>query len=252
MLDLVLRLARLECRRQVSPESVEPRIRHFEDPADVLRALAIKKHCRLGAVAVSTRHAVAVALEQAKCDEGVQKVVRSARIEVQVAFKFAPSLRPTGKVGEDTQLYSAQQRLRCPESHADLHDVIWRDLTTRHCQQLGVLHGCVSNFAGHRGCVPSGITHCSTSGLDDIGSRLIRLFRSVAAEADKAFDLLALQPEVPQSIVIERPEMIDRTPCAELGDRCPDRPPKISAQKGSPDARTAKERRRAVCKKSLS
>lgn len=84
-----------------------------------------------------------------------------------------------------------------------------------------------------------------------IGSRLTGLFLSVATEADKALDLLALQPEVSQSIVIERPEMIDRTPRAEFGDECPDRPPKMGAQKGSPDAR-AKERRRAICKKSLS
>jgi hypothetical protein len=75
---------------------------------------------------------------------------------------------------------------------------------------------------------------------DTRGSRLIRLFLSVAAETDKALDFLALQSEVPQSIVIERPEMIDRTARAEFSDKCPDRPPKMGAQKGGPDAR-AKE-----------
>src|SRR5687768_4846508 len=88
MLDLVLRLARLERRRQVGPEPVEPRIRHFEDPADVLRALAIEEYCRLGGVAVSARHAVAVAREEAECDKGVQEVVRSARIRSECLISF--------------------------------------------------------------------------------------------------------------------------------------------------------------------
>jgi hypothetical protein len=79
---------------------------------------------------------------------------------------------------------------------------------------------------------------------------MIRLFLSVAAKADKALDLFALQSEIPQSIVIERPEMIDRTPRAEFGHECPDRAPKMVAQKGSPEAH-GKRRRRAISKESL-
>jgi hypothetical protein len=77
---------------------------------------------------------------------------------------------------------------------------------------------------------------------------LIWLLLSVAAEADKSLDLLALQSQVPQSIVIERPEMIDRTPCAELDCKCPDRPAEMSEQKGKPNARTVEERRRSLYK----
>jgi hypothetical protein len=97
----------------------------------------------------------------------------------------------------------------------------------------------------------TGITNCSISDLDGTSGQLIRLFLSVAPEADKALDLLALQPEVPQSIVIERPEMIDRTPRSEFGDNRANWSPKMGAQKGSPEAH-GKRRRRAISKKSLS
>ena len=108
--------------------------------------LTNKKRCRLGGVTVSTCDAVAVAGEQAEGDERIQKVVRSARMEAHGAFDLTPGLRTIGKVREHAQLYGAQQRLRCPEAHADLHDVIWRDLRTRHCPQLGGLHCCHLQF----------------------------------------------------------------------------------------------------------
>ena len=71
---------------------------------------------------------------------------------------------------------------------------------------------------------------------------------SVAAEADKALDLLALQSQVPQSLVIERSEMIDCTSRAELDCKRPNGPSEMSTQKGTPNARTAKERRRSMYK----
>jgi hypothetical protein len=42
---------------------------------------------------------------------------------------------------------------------------------------------------------------------------------SVTAEADDVLDLLAPYPQVPQSIVVERPEMADCTTCPELGGK---------------------------------
>src|SRR5262245_54503422 len=52
MLALVLRLSRLERRRQIGPKAVEPCICHLENTANILRAISVEERRRLPAFAV--------------------------------------------------------------------------------------------------------------------------------------------------------------------------------------------------------
>ena len=63
MLDLVLRLTRLQGFGEVSPEAVQAGVGHLEDPADVLGAVGVEERGRFGGVAVASVVAEPVSLE---------------------------------------------------------------------------------------------------------------------------------------------------------------------------------------------
>src|SRR5262249_20133574 len=65
-LELVLRLARLEAFAEITPEGVEPGVRHLEEPAHVAGAASIEEGGALRGVAVACGRPVPVPLEEAE------------------------------------------------------------------------------------------------------------------------------------------------------------------------------------------
>src|SRR5207247_8383154 len=127
LLDLVLRLSGFQCRREIAPEPIQARVRHFEYAADILRALLDQEPGGCRRIAVFTGFAAAVPLQQSERDKGVEKIIGSARMQAHGALQFKARLGAVRKPREQLQLYGAQQRLGRPEPKADLQDVVWRN-----------------------------------------------------------------------------------------------------------------------------
>ena len=132
VLDLVLRLARLQRLGQIAPERIQPCIGHLQDSADVGRAPLVQEHRGLGSVAIAATASVAVALQEPQRDQGVEKVVDPSGVEAEPFADLLPGHRLGAELREQLELHRREHRLRRPESHADLHDVGWVGLHLRH------------------------------------------------------------------------------------------------------------------------
>ena len=118
-LDLVLRLSGAQRVGELGPERVQPGVRHLQDAADVRRLLPIEEHFRLGRVAV----AVALASEESKRHQRVEKVARRATVQPQPSAERVEMLGTLRQLGKDAHFDGAQERLGRPEGKAGLQDL---------------------------------------------------------------------------------------------------------------------------------
>jgi hypothetical protein len=129
--DLVLGPAGPQRLGQVSPESVQARVRHLEDPSDVRGAPLVQRR-RFGRVAIAALAPDAIALEELQGDERVDEVVDRSRMEAEPLADLLTGHRVVTESREQLQPNGRQQRLRRPEPHADLHDVGGIEVCSRH------------------------------------------------------------------------------------------------------------------------
>ena len=77
MLDLILRFSSAQGLGQVVPELEEPRIEHDENAADIAGLRAVEVEGGGGRVEVLRGRAVALAVEEAHCDQCVKEIADS-------------------------------------------------------------------------------------------------------------------------------------------------------------------------------
>ena len=102
------------------PETVKPGVRHLKYPADVGGLVAIEEKVRIGSIAV----VVLSATQKAERYQSIEEIARRTGMQPETAGQRVELFGTVGEFGEDSHFDSAEQRFRCPEAHAHLHDVI--------------------------------------------------------------------------------------------------------------------------------
>ena len=78
-------------------------------------------------IAVFPGFTSAVPLQQSESDKGIQKIIRSARMQPHGALQFRARFGTVRKQREQSQFNGAQQCLGWPETKANFQYVVWGD-----------------------------------------------------------------------------------------------------------------------------
>src|SRR5262249_14709669 len=100
-LEFVLRLARLEAFAEITPEGIEPGVRHLEETAHVAGAAPVEEGGAFRGVSVACRWPVAVPLEEAERHQRVREIRHGAGMEAEKSAKLLGRPGRSAERGED-------------------------------------------------------------------------------------------------------------------------------------------------------
>ena len=106
--DLVLRLSGLQGLGEIGPVPIQALVGHFEYPPYVARTALIEKDLGLRRVAIHGGVPMAISLEKAEREKGVQKVEGSAGMELEGLLDLPACRRLLGEGGEKAELNGGQ------------------------------------------------------------------------------------------------------------------------------------------------
>jgi len=93
-------------------------IGHFQDTPDIAGLVLIEKKIRFGRIAIYSIQA----FQHSQADENIRKVPGALWMQAHAPLKRIQILGALGQFRKKLQLDRAQQSLRGPEAHTELHD----------------------------------------------------------------------------------------------------------------------------------
>ena len=132
--DLVLRLARAQRLGQVVPIFEQPRVEHYQNPADVARAVLVQIDRAGGRVEIARRRTVAIAIEEFHSDQRVKEVLDAARVQAEFRAQLGAGHTAVAEPGEHAELDGGEENFGRPESKSRLENGTGIEL------RLGVKH----------------------------------------------------------------------------------------------------------------
>ena len=122
VLRFVLRLAGPQRRGQVSPEGVEPRVRHFQKAAHVSRTLLVEEERGIPRIPIAAFGAIAVTLQKLERHQRIEEVGICPLMQTEGLLELGARHCALSQGREQSELDSREQGLGRPECHADFHD----------------------------------------------------------------------------------------------------------------------------------
>ncbi|TKS61702.1 MAG: hypothetical protein EWM72_00450 [Nitrospira sp.] len=112
-------LAGAETFGERAPESIEPRVTHFEYAADVRGLGSVEKQRRLRRIGI----ALAGSFQHAQRNQRIEEIPRAAGMKLEPLGQRGRVERPFGQLREQAEFNGAQQGLRTQKPNAELHDL---------------------------------------------------------------------------------------------------------------------------------
>ena len=129
------------------PVAIEPVVRHLQYAADIGGLVLVEEEIGVRRITVDA----ILSLQKAQGDECIQEVPGGARVQTETSLDCSEILRVLGQLGEDFHFYGAQENLRGPKAHTDLHDLIRRCARffsfTQFIHNYSCLQPAVGNFS---------------------------------------------------------------------------------------------------------
>src|SRR5262249_29209287 len=120
MLGFVLRFAGTQGFRQIVPEFEESCIEHFENAADVPRAVAVQIQLPRRSVKVLGVASETLTVEELHSHQRIEKVNRTARMQAQLLAKFLRAKASSPKFGEEAEFDCGEQDFGTPKGESSL------------------------------------------------------------------------------------------------------------------------------------